>query len=85
MVVASSKQVLSSSWDGRPFGHNRHGPKIGDCAPFWGSWVPIWHNVAGAEAYLHAKFQLLLDPSNRSATIHQRHRQDCQIDNGPVV
>ena len=27
-------QVLSSSWDGRPFGHNRHGPKIGGCAPY---------------------------------------------------
>jgi len=25
------------------------------------------------EAYLHAKFRL--DPSNRLATIHQRHRQ----------
>jgi len=31
------------------------------------------HNVAGSEAYLHAKFRL--DPSNRLATIHQRHRQ----------
>ena len=31
-------------------------------------------NVAKAEAYLHAKFQL--DPSNRLATIHQCHRQD---------
>jgi len=32
----SDKQVLSNSWDGRPFGHNRHGPKIGGegCAPF---------------------------------------------------
>jgi len=30
--------------------------------------------VARDEAYLHAKFQL--DPSNRLATIHQRHRQD---------
>jgi len=29
--------------------------------------------VAGAEAYLHAKFHL--DPSNRLATIHQGHRQ----------
>jgi len=29
------QQVLSSSWDGRPFGHNRHGPKIGS-VPFWG-------------------------------------------------
>jgi len=33
-------QVLSSSWDRRPFGYNRHGPKIGGCA-FWGSWIPM--------------------------------------------
>jgi len=32
--------------------------------------------VAGAEAYLHAKFHL--DPSNRLATIHQHHRQTRQ-------
>jgi len=25
----------------QPFGHNRHGPRIGGCAPFRGSWVPI--------------------------------------------
>ena len=35
-------QVLSSSWDGRPFGHNRRGPKRGGCCtPFGGSCVPI--------------------------------------------
>jgi len=28
------QQVLINSWDGRPFGHNRHGPKIGVCVPF---------------------------------------------------
>jgi len=28
--------------------------------------------VARAEAYLHAKFNL--DPSNRLATVHERHR-----------
>ena len=33
--IAVFEQVLSSSWDGRPFGHNRHRPKIGGCAPFW--------------------------------------------------
>jgi len=38
-----------------------------------GSWVPIEHNVAGAKAYLRAKFHL--DQSNRLATMHQRHRQ----------
>jgi len=26
-------QALNSSWDGRPFGHNRHGPKVGGCTP----------------------------------------------------
>jgi len=45
------------------------------CAPFsGGTWVPIKHNVAWAEAYLHTKCHL--NPSNRLATIHQRHRQD---------
>jgi len=46
--------------------------------PLWGrwSWVPIYHNVARAEAYLHAKFHL--NPSNRLATVHERHRQTGQ-------
>jgi len=26
--------AISSSWDGRPFGHNRRGSKMGGCAPF---------------------------------------------------
>ena len=40
-------------------------------------------------AYLHAKFHL--DPSNRLATVHERHRQDRtdrqtgQTDNGPIA
>ena len=32
--------------------------------------------MARAEAYLHAKFRV--DPSNRLATVHERHRQDRQ-------
>jgi len=50
--------VLSSSWDGRPFGHNRHGPRIirtqgkpvsinfesgGCCAPF--RWWGSWVTI----------------------------------------
>jgi len=32
-----TQQELTSCWDGRPFTHNRHAPKIGDCfAPFRG-------------------------------------------------
>jgi len=42
-----------------------------------GSWVHMQHNVARAEAYLHAKFHL--NASNRLATVHERHRQDRQI------
>ena len=36
------------------------GRKLGACAPFlgMGSWVPILHNVAWAEAYLHTKWHL---------------------------
>ena len=50
-----------------------HGPKIGGCcALLWGAGSP-YNSVAGAEAYLRAKFHL--DPCSRLATIHQRHRQ----------
>ena len=38
-----------------------------------GSWVPISHIVAWAEAYLRTKWHL--DPSNRLVTMHQRYRQ----------
>ena len=61
------KQELSSGWDGRPFGHNRQGPKSGAglLCPFpWGrAGSPsntVWH----------------LDPSNRLATVHQRYKYD---------
>jgi len=33
-------QELRSSWDGRPFGHNRYGSKIGG-VPLGGGWAPI--------------------------------------------
>ena len=39
-----------------------------------GSWVIIQHKIARAEAYLRAKFHL--DPSNRLATVHERHKKD---------
>jgi len=56
-------QVASASI--QPFGHNRHGPKIGGCyAPFWRELGP---RVALAEAYLRTKWHL--DPSRRLATI----------------
>jgi len=55
------------------FGHNGHWPKIGGCAPLGegdldphGTWVPIYHKVAWAEAYLHTKWHL--NPSSHFAT-----------------
>ena len=50
------------------------GQKLEGTVPLWGrrSWVPMEHNVARAEAFLLAKFHL--DPSNRLATMHERHR-----------
>jgi len=37
LSVCHDEQELSSSWDGRPFGHNRRGPKRrGLQCPFWG-------------------------------------------------
>jgi len=58
----------------QPFGRNRYGPKIWGLCPFGEG----EHSVARAEAYLLAKFHL--DPSNRLATVHERHRQDRQTD-----
>ena len=55
------------------------GRKLVAVPHFWEgmSWDPITHNVAWAEAWLHAKFHL--DPSNRLATIqHVTHRQTGQ-------
>jgi len=60
--------------------------RILGAVPLWGGEVgPHLRQCGGAEAYLHAKFHL--DPSNRLATIHQRHRQDRQdrIDNGLIA
>jgi len=76
----------------QPFGPNRYGPKIGwGLCPFGGGKLgPHLKHVARAEAYLHAKFHL--DPSNRLATVHERHRTDRtaqdrtgQTDNGPIA
>jgi len=69
--------VASSSI--QPFSYNRHEPKTGG-----------YHNVAMAEAYLHAKFHL--DPSNRNLmhsarTSHtdRQGRRDKQADRQTTV
>jgi len=49
---------------------------MGLCPFGEGSWVPLSHDVARAEAYMHAKFHR--DPSGRLAAVHQRHRQTGQ-------
>jgi len=59
-------------WFIQPFGHNRHRPKSG------GLLCLLFCNVAWVEAYLHTKWYR--NPSNRLATIYQRHRQTGQTD-----
>ena len=72
-------QLASSSI--QPFGQNKHGPKLGGggCA-LWsgGSWVPIEHKVAWAEAYLHTKCHL--SPSSSVPTTDiGRKLGDCAL------
>jgi len=57
-------QELSSSRDGRPFGDNRYGPKIGGVA-LWGSCAPSNTMSPGPRP----TSVLILDPSTRLATI----------------
>ena len=56
------------------------GRKQGLLCPFPWRELGSRHNVAWGEAYLRTKWHL--DPTNRLATLHQRHRQ---TDNGPVA
>jgi len=59
--------------DDRPFGHNRHGPKIGGCcAPLEGSGTPS-NNVAWAEAYFRTNVWHH-NPFTRLATIDRAER-----------
>ena len=63
----------------QPFGHNGHGPKIGELCHLLGGGklgLHLTQCCQRVEAYLQAKFHL--DPSNRLATVHQRYRQTGQ-------
>ena len=61
----------------QPFGRNRYGPKIGGAAPFGdGELGPHLTHCGQVQGYLHANFHL--DPSNRLATVDERHRQTGQ-------
>jgi len=67
----------------QPFGRSIYGPKIGVCAPLGeGELGPhLTQCGQGRGLYLHVKFHL--DPSNRLATVHERHRQDRT--DGPIA
>jgi len=58
--------VLSSSWDVRPFGHNRHEPKRGDAVPLSGGERGSHLTQCGLRRSSKAKGHL--DPSSRLAT-----------------
>jgi len=60
------QQVVSISWHGWPFGHNRPGPKRADCAPFRSGAGSPSNTMARAEAYLRTKWHL--NPCSRLST-----------------
>jgi len=65
------KQVLSSSWDGRPSGHNRHRPKLGAVPPIFfrggeGAESHVTQCGLGRGLYLRTKWHL--EASSRLAT-----------------
>ena len=75
-----------ASWSIEPFCHNRHGLKSGGLlCPLFGEAELGPHAIQWPGPRL-ASTQFYPDPSNRLATIHQRHRQtdktDRQTDNG---
>jgi len=78
-TVQYTVQELNSCWDGRPFGHNRHGPKSGRLlCPliFWrgrGAWHPS-NTMSPGPRPASIPCGILIHPL---ATIHQtyRHRQ----------
>jgi len=63
------KQVLSSSWDMRPFGHSRHWPKIGGCAPLGEGLGPHLTQCGQAEAYFRSKWHLY--PTSRLVLVRR--------------
>jgi len=75
------QQVLSSSWDGRPFGHNRHRLKIGGgCARFGGARSYVTQCGLGRGLGLPA-CQLSswsIQPFGHNTPTSQTHRQDRQ-------
>jgi len=79
------KQELGSCWDGRPFGHNRHGLINGGLlCPFpWGAGSPSNIMWPGPRSTSVPKWHL--DPSSCLTTIHQRYRQTGKTDNGPIA
>ena len=65
--AAYDRQALSSSWDGRPFGHNRHRPRSGGCTFLGGRcFIHLTQCRLGRGLYLHNKWHL--DPSSRLPT-----------------
>ena len=69
----------------QPFGHNRHGPKIGDCAPFGAAGSPSYTMWPGPRPTSMPSF-ILVHPTawpqyTTVGTDRQRHRQD----NGPIA
>ena len=74
------------SWDGRLFGHNRHGPKIGGCAPFGGAGSPC-NTVWPGPRHTCMPSLILIRPTIWPQYTNVIDRQDStgQTDNSPIA
>ena len=89
-------QELSSCWDGRPFGHNRRGPKSGGCcALFWGAGSPsniMWPRPRPTSIRSGVVIRLTVWPQYTNVTDRQdrqttvRYRRSNRFTNGrPII
>ena len=82
--ISAGWEYIETSRDGRPFGHNIHGPKSGGCcAPLRGGAGSPCNTMSpgGPRRTSVPSGILILDPSNNLTSLYQCYRQD----NGQTV
>jgi len=85
------RQELSSCWDGRPFGHNKHGPKTGGCCSVLGEAVQAGspsNTVWPGPKPTSVPSGTLIHPTVWSQYTNVTDRQTArtgQTDNGPIA
>jgi len=80
------EQVLSNSWDGRPFGHNRHGRKIreGVLCPLGAAGSPC-NTMSPGPRPISVPSGILIHSAVWTQYTKVTDMTDRQTDNGPIA